>query len=368
MKILIVKLSAIGDVLHTLPALNAIRSAYPSAHITWLVEAAAAPLVVGHPALDRVIVSHRKRWIQEFRTCHWKPAVKDACKLIRDIRDTDYDIILDFQAHLKSGVLIALARGRRKIGFDRGMAHQEHSYLFLNERIAPVDMDVHALERNLRMLAPLGIHTRNIVYRLPISQDDRAMARRLLIEAGCDMSRPLICINPVAKWDTKLWRNDRFASLSDHLAERYQAQPVFTGAADDGKTVQDILSCTTSQAAVDLTGKTSLKTLAALYENADVLISTDTGPMHLGAAMGIPVVALFGPTAPWRTGPVGDQHHIVRTGVPCSPCFRRECASQECMQEISVDDVLRCVDRVLTSKASGGGISPTPCTVETPHS
>jgi 3-deoxy-D-manno-octulosonic-acid transferase/heptosyltransferase-1 len=344
MKILIVKLSAIGDVLHTLPALNAIRAAYPSAHITWLVEAAAAPLVIGHSALDRIIVSQRKRWIQEFHKGRWKQAAEGVHELIRDIRDTDYDVILDFQAHLKSGVLIALARGRRKIGFDRGMAHQEHSYLFLNERIAPVDMDVHALERNLRMLAPLGIHHSDIVYRLPISPEDRAVAHRLLREAGCDASRPLICINPVAKWDTKLWRNERFALLADRLAERYRTRPVFTGAAEDHATVRDIFSCMTSGAAVDLTGKTSLKTLAAVYEAADVLISTDTGPMHLGAAVGIPVVALFGPTAPWRTGPVGEKHHVVRACVSCGPCFKRECASVECMLGIGVDDVM---DRVI---------------------
>lgn len=351
MKILIVKLSAIGDVLHTLPALNAVRAAYPSAHITWLVETAAAPLVIGHPALDRVIVSHRKRWIQDFRQGRRKQAAEGARRLIRDIRDTDYDVILDFQAHLKSGVLIALARGRRKIGFDRGMAHQEHSYLFLNERIPPVNMEVHALERNLRMLTPLGIHTNDVIYRLPVSPEDRAAARRLLREAGCEASRPLICINPVAKWDTKLWRNERFAMLADRLAERYRTRPVFTGAAEDQETVRDIVSHMTSRAAADLTGKTGLKTLAALYEMADVLISTDTGPMHLGAAAGVPVVALFGPTAPWRTGPVGKQHQVISAGVSCGPCFKRECASMACMRGIEVEDVMDGVSAVLDGGA-----------------
>ena len=152
MKILIIKMSAIGDVIHTLPALNALRQHFPEANITWLVEEAAADLVVGHPALDRVIVSCRKRWAKALLAGPRKEALKAAGAFLRALRDTRYDVILDFQALLKSGVMVALARGGRKIGFDRGMAHMEHSYLLLNERIPPVSMEIHALVRNLMML------------------------------------------------------------------------------------------------------------------------------------------------------------------------------------------------------------------------
>ena len=346
MNILIIKLSAIGDVIHTLPALNAIRSAYPSAHITWLVEEAAAPLIIGHSALDRVIVSRRKSWIRDLRKGQWKSVVREAAGLVQALRDTAYDLVFDFQALLKSGVLVGLSRGRRKIGFDRGMEHQEHSYLFLNERVTPVDMNCHAILRSLMMLDAAGIHCRDITYRLPIHADDRKAVTRLLELEGINNARPLICINPVAKWTTKLWPNARFAELADRLSERYRISPVFTGAPEDKETVQDILSRMTTSA-VDLTGKTSLKTLAALYETADVLISTDTGPMHLGAAVNTPVVALFGPTAPWRTGPMGAQHQVIRAGLPCSPCFKRQCPTCDCMNRIRVDLVLEGVGRAL---------------------
>jgi 3-deoxy-D-manno-octulosonic-acid transferase/heptosyltransferase-1 len=343
MNILIVKLSAIGDVIHTLPALNAIRAAYPSAHVTWLVEEAAAPLIMGHEALDRVIVSRRKSWIKEIRKGKWQSAVYEASGLVQALRDTRYDLVFDFQALIKSGVLVSLSRGSRKIGFDRGMEHQEHSYLFLNERVAPVDMNIHAILRNLMMLDSAGIHSRQICYRLPIHADDRCAVDRLLFQAGMQTGRPLICINPVAKWATKLWPNDRFAELADRISERYGVSPVFTGAPEDAQTVLDILSRMTSSA-VDLTGKTSLKTLAALYEKADVLVSTDTGPMHLGAAVKTPVVALFGPTAPWRTGPMGNQHQIIRVGLPCSPCFKRRCPTCDCMNLIGVETVFAAID------------------------
>jgi heptosyltransferase I len=349
MNILIVKLSAIGDVIHTLPALNAIRSAYPSAHITWLVEEAAAPLIIGHCALNRIIVSRRKSWIREIRKGRWRSAVRDADGLVQALRDTAYDLVFDFQALFKSGILIALSRGSRKIGFGRGMEHQEHSYLFLNERVAPVDMNRHAILRSLMMLDAAGIHSREITYQLPIQAEERKTVARLLELSGIDNSRPLICINPVAKWTTKLWSNARFAELADRISACYRISPVFTGASEDTKTVQDILSRMTTPA-VDLTGKTSLKTLAALYERSDMLISTDTGPMHLGAAVKIPVVALFGPTAPWRTGPMGDQHQVIRLGLPCSPCFKRQCPTCDCMNRIHVDQVMECVARIMTAQ------------------
>ena len=346
MNILIIKLSAIGDVIHTLPALNAIRSAYPTALITWLIEEAAAPLIIGHPALDRIIVSRRKSWIRDIRKGKWKSVICEATGLVRTLRDTAYDFVFDFQALLKSGVLVAVTRGSRKIGFGRGMEHQEHSYLFLNERVAPVDMNCHAILRNLMMLDAAGMHSRDITYRLPIHDADRKAVNRLLSLEGIMNARPLICINPVAKWTTKLWPNARFAELADRLSETYRIIPVFTGAPEDKETVQDILSRMKSSAA-DLTGKTSLKTLAALYDTADLLISTDTGPMHLGAAVNTPVVALFGPTAPWRTGPMGDNHQVIRASLPCSPCFKRQCSTCDCMNHIGVDQVLEGVARVM---------------------
>lgn len=353
MKILIVKLSAIGDVLHTLPAANALREAFPNAHITWLVEEAASDLVIGHPALDRVIISRRKRWLRDLIG----PGRADALREIRDfvgrLRDTRYDIVLDFQALLKSSVLIALVRGKRKIGFGPGMEHMEYSWWFLNEKVPAVDMEIHALTRNLMMLAPLGIHKTNVRYRLPISSRQRADAVRLIPELREGGSRPLICINPVAKWDTKLWNNDRFAELADILSETRNAVIVFTGAAEDDSVIRDIQSRMRT-GSHNLAGKTSLKTLAALYARAHLLITTDTGPMHLCAAVETPVVGLFGPTAPWRTGPFGERHRIVRIGASCSPCFQRSCPTRHCMETIGVDRVLEAVGGLLDEPRSSG--------------
>ncbi|MFZ5564504.1 MAG: lipopolysaccharide heptosyltransferase I [Thermodesulfobacteriota bacterium] len=341
MNILIVKLSAIGDVVHTLPALNALRRYYPDAHITWVVEEAAASLVLGHAALDRVIISRRKRWIKQLKAAPGI-VISEARTFLRELRDTEYEVILDFQGLLKSAVLVALARGKRKIGFGRGMQHQEASYLFYNEPVPAVDMEVHALLRYIRMLAPLGIpESIPIEYLLPVSQEDRREASRLVKETRNGRSH-VAAVNPVAQWDTKLWPPEKFARLADALVERHDTSVVFTGGPEDGPAIERIQALMKNRG-LNLAGKTSLPGLAALYKAVDVVVTTDTGPMHIAAAAGAPVVALFGPTAPWRTGPFGDNNRVVRADLSCSPCFKRACDAWECMDRITVDQVLAAV-------------------------
>jgi len=356
--ILIVKLSAIGDVIHTLPALNAIRGHYPDAHITWLVEEAAADLVIGHRALDRVIVSGRKRWMVQLKSGRRRQVLAEMRAFWRDLRETYYEIIIDFQSLLKSGLLVWMTRGRRKIGFDKGMQHQEHSYLFLNERVPPVDMEVHALTRGLMLLAAIGIPTRQVTYHVPVKGGDRQRIQTLLSGQGIDGRRRLVAINPVALWETKLWVNRRFARLADRLVDEDGVDVVFTGGSDDRRVVADIQSMMRASS-VSLAGSTSLKELAVLYGQSAVLITTDTGPMHLAAAMGTPVVALFGPTAPWRTGPFGEGHQIVRSASPCSPCFKRRCDEHccRCMTDIHVPVVLDAARRILGPPLPSGGVA-----------
>ncbi|MFC1567277.1 lipopolysaccharide heptosyltransferase II [Thermodesulfobacteriota bacterium] len=346
MNILIVKLSAIGDVIHTLPALNALRQHYPEAHITWLVEEAAYDLVKGHEALDRVLVSKRKRWLKDLRGSGCFKAVKESYGFLKELRDTHYDLILDFQALLKSGILIALAKGERKVGFGRGLEHMEHSYIFLNERIPAVDMEHHALSRGLMLLNALGIPTPEVEYKLPLFDDNRQKVEDLLRRYDVENPQQIVAINPVAKWETKLWSNQKFAHLADSLIEEYACEIVFTGSLNDRPAIDNIISKMKSRAA-NLAGETTLKELAALYSKAQMVISTDTGPMHLAAAVGTPVVALFGPTAPWRTGPYGSGHQIVRVDLECAPCFKRHCETTECMHQIAAAQVLEAASKII---------------------
>jgi ADP-heptose:LPS heptosyltransferase len=155
----------------------------------------------------------------------------------------------------------------------------------------------------------------------------------------------VVPINPQATWPTKLWDNNKCAQVGDWLIQQ-GFSVVFTGGGGDRKVVDEIIA-QMHYPAVNLAGDTTLKTLAALYGKAPLVISTDTGPMHIASAVGTPVVAIFGSTAPWRTGPFGEKHQVVRLDLPCSPCLKKQCDSRRCTTELGVDLVIKAAGRVL---------------------
>jgi 3-deoxy-D-manno-octulosonic-acid transferase/heptosyltransferase-1 len=343
MNILIVKLSAIGDVIHALPSLTALRKLYPDAHITWVIEEAAADLIVGHPDLDRVLVSSRKAWLEDFRQGKIRRASRGFRMFVRELRDRHYDIVIDFHGLLKSAVIVALSSGERKIGYN---SIQESSGLFYNERI-PEDMSKHAVDRYLDFIRYLNGNTKlpdPVQFRIPIDNANRRRVEALLMEHGLDSDQPFVAVNPLALWETKLWSAEKFAQLSDRIIHELGVPVVLTGAKseDTGTILQKMRSVP-----VDLGAKTSLRDLAALYERASVLVTTDSGPMHIAAAMGTPVIALFGPTDPTRTGPYGEGHTVIRKDLACSPCFKKECLTRECLEAIRVEEVFEAVKKSL---------------------
>lgn len=347
MNILILKTSAIGDVTHTLPALHSLRRAYPKAKITWLVEEAAADLLRGHRDLDRLLVSGRKRWAKGLAGPGFFRAAGELRRFIAELRDTRYDLLIDFQGLLKSSIWVALARATRKVGFGRGMEHAEGSWLFLNERVPAVDMNIHALDRELLLLKAIGVETGEVVFDLPITAGHRIKAEALLTRHHLDRNRPLVAINPQATWPTKLWFEERFAELAERLQEAGCAV-VFTGSLADRLAIERIVTAM-AHPAVNLAGETNLLELASLYAMSRVVVSTDTGPMHIATAAGAPVVALFGATAPWRTGPWGKKHLVLRAEHDCSPCFKKHCdRERQCLASISVDTVLAAVRKKLS--------------------
>jgi heptosyltransferase I len=167
--------------------------------------------------------------------------------------------------------------------------------------------------------------------------------------------RRVVAVHPMALWPTKLWKSELFSELADRLTKELGLGVIFTGGEQDQTSVEEI-TARVSPSPVDFCGSLNLLELAALFNRCSLVISTDTGPMHLAAAMGTPVVALFGPTAPARTGPYGPGHVVLRTGVPCSPCFKKKCADPRCMSEISVDLVLQAVEQLLKLSKDNGKV------------
>ncbi|MBM4286658.1 MAG: lipopolysaccharide heptosyltransferase II [Deltaproteobacteria bacterium] len=339
-RILLIKLSALGDVIQTLPTLEAIRAAHPQAEITWLVEEAAAPVLEDHPALDELLISRRQTWLAACRRgAALRTARLEIRQLVQALRRCPFDLVIDLQGLLKSSLWTFLARSPRKIGFDQT---RELSYLALSERLPPYDPDEPAVRRYLRVAQHLGASGETVRFRLALP----AGSGNGLEPLWADKTGPLIILHPGTRWETKHWPPTSFAALADALAGEMHARIVFTGSPGDRSLIGRILSAM-RKPGIDLSGRTDLKTLAGLFYQADAAVTTDTGPMHLAAAVGAPVVALFGPTAPWRTGPVGCGHRVLRLDLACSPCFRRHCSTPECMSHLEVDDVLTAVRGIL---------------------
>ncbi len=356
MNILIVKLSAIGDVVHTLPALAALRKLYPQAFITWVIEEGAAELIQDHPYLDKVLVSHRKRWLRDLKRGHLK-TVGNIMDFIRELRSRRYDLVIDFHGLLKSSLIVLLTTAERKIGYD---SMQELSGLFIREKV-PEDMDKHAVDRYLDLVryldtkelvmsggrsckatATAGDCQEKVEFIIPVLDAQEKRITQLLLSNG--LTGRFVALNPIALWQTKLWDDAGFARLCDRIVAELKLPVVFTGTRkQEISPIQSLMSVPS----VNLAGETSLRELTCLYRHAALVITTDSGPMHIAAAVGTPVVALFGPTDARRTGPYGKGHRVVSVDIPCRPCFRKKCPTRECMHGITADAVFKAVSDIL---------------------
>ena len=343
MEILIVKLSAIGDVVHTLPFLDVLQKNFPRAKIDWLVEEGAAGIIEGHPAIRRVIISRRNFWgkrlIEDKR---FLPVFREVLSFIKDLRGHRYDWVIDLQGLLKSGALVGLARGGRKVGMTGA---REGAWLFLKEPSVSVNYHQHAIERYLDVAAYLGCTRDEWDSRIPVFEAQKRLVEQMLQGDGL-RGKSLVAINPMAKWKTKLWEPELFAALGDRILKDFSCRIIFTGSKGDRPVIEKISSMMKTRPS-NFAGRTGLKELADLYGRCRVLITTDTGPMHMAAAMGCPVVALFGPTSALRTGPYGAGHSVITSGVDCSPCFKKTCDQWSCMRDITVDSVYEAVREVL---------------------
>jgi 3-deoxy-D-manno-octulosonic-acid transferase/heptosyltransferase-1 len=303
------------------------------------VEEAAADLVIGHPYLDSVLVSRRKSWSKKLLRGQVRGPFTEIKDFVKNLRQRDYDLVIDFHGLLKSSIIVFFSRGKRKLGYD---SWQELSGLFLSEKI-PEDMNKHAVDRYLDFPRYLGAKIDKVEFTLPSDNKAEEKVLRLLREHNLE-DKKFVAVNPIAYWETKLWSNEEFARLADLINNKLSLKVVFTGS--EKESIEKITSLMKTES-VNLGGKTTLLDLAYLYKKAGMVITTDSGPMHLAAAVGIPVIALFGPTDPARTGPYGVGHTIIRTELPCSPCFLKKCSTKQCMKDISTGQVFAVVEKKL---------------------
>lgn len=323
-KLLIVKMSAVGDVVMTLPALEVIGRRYPAAEIDWLVEPPAAGILLGHPALNRVIISPRRQLGRLMKAGHLIQARRLLRSFRRELRDREYDVVLDFQGLIKSAALVWQAHGRRKVGFART---RERTGWALTEKMPAYDPDRHAALRYLDAAVYLGGAWPEPLPERYYEPPETALAEAAeILSPLIDPESPagLVVLNPGTKWDTKRWPLEHWQTLAARLVADSNLKLVITGGPDD-----EPLGLAISQAAgirvLDLCGRTTLPILAAVMARADLVVTGDTGPMHLAASVGASGLALFGPTRPWRTGPFGGHFQILTPPVDCLGCLKKRC-------------------------------------------
>jgi lipopolysaccharide heptosyltransferase I len=330
-RILIVRLSAIGDVIHGLPVLNALRRRFPLAHLGWVVEGRAADLLQGHPALNRLIVVPRK-WLKS------PPAVWN---LRRELRAERFEVTIDLQGLTKSAIAARLSGAARRIGFD-GPEGRELSRWLHNERVAATA--AHVIDKNLELLRPLGISAPHVEFNLPETPAQATTARHLI--ASLRLTSGYAIINPGAGWPSKLWPPDHYAAVARHL-ERTCGLPtlVVWGGAEEHAWAQEIVAA--APGAAQLAPQTSLTELAAIARRARLFIGSDTGPLHLAAAVGTPCVGLFGPMPRERNGPYGAAHLALQEVWLSGSSRARRTADNSSMRAISIASVCAACDTIL---------------------
>lgn len=320
MKVLVVKISALGDVVHALPVLAYLKSADPAVEIDWLVEKSFAPLLEGHPLLRRVHALEMKAW----RRQGWKQAFVGTLGVIRALRRERYDLVLDLQGNSKSGLFTLLSGAPLRVGFARDGAREWPNLLATNRRVPLTAADHHVGARALA-LAQTGLpggSAAPLAGPLPVDAHALAKIEALLAEDGLSAG-PLVVLHYGTTWTTKLWPLESWQQLAAMLVEK-GLRPILTWGNDlERQAAQSIFSASGERAVIWPRG--SLKELVALLSRVDLVVGADTGPVHIAAAVDTPTVSIYRVTDATRNGPRGDKHVLLQVDLPCSPCLKKAC-------------------------------------------
>jgi heptosyltransferase I len=336
LKILILKPSSLGDVIHALPVLRLLKLHFRNAEIFWWIDSALAPLIEGDPDLTGIVKFERKRWA---KPQHWPEMLRS----IRWLRAQHFDLVIDLQCLLRSGAFAWLANGKKLVGLDEVREGARGFYDYAAPRKS---FHTHALDWYLAVLPPLGV---------PVHKNFTWLPERTEIAAAVNsklktQNSKLILLQPGARWLNKRWPIQHFSELVRSLAIKFpEAQFAVLGGKDDAPLGETIAQAAPEKV-LNLCGATSLPEMVEWVRRGDLLITNDTGPMHVAAALGKPLIALFGPTEPHRTGPYGQLENVLRLDLPCSPCLKSDCAyekTNECLRALLPAQVLQRAEKLL---------------------
>ena len=312
--ILVVKLSAIGDVIHALPVSYAIKERFPEAHLTWVVEKPAYPILEGNPYIDDIILFEKAKFRSVSGFLH------EIGPFRRRLRARSYDASLDLQGLFKSAAIVWNAGARQRVG----TANMREGAHLVSRPIRGAHAEGHIVERYLDVARALGCTVDEVRFPVAVSERDRAAAETLLLREGVQEQRTFVAFAIGANWPNKRWPAAHFAALADRLYRAHYVPVLVGGGRLDETLAQDIMAASEIPP-VNLVGRTNLKQLAHIFTRAALVLGGDTGPVHLAAGLGTPTVMLMGPTDANRNGPYGQQENAIEVDRPCRACWKRAC-------------------------------------------
>jgi heptosyltransferase-1 len=322
-RIALIKPSAFGDIVHALPVLAALRRRYPEAHIAWVINRVYEPLLRGHPHLDAVIPFDRG-----LLRHGWLSGAVRYCRFLRELREQRFDLAIDLQGLLRSGILCAATGARRRVGLGSA---REGATWFYTDVLGRTDRGhLHAVDRYWRVAEALGVGDGPRCGHVPVAAD----ARRWVEETMGELPRPWLVLGVGSRWKTKRWPPEHFADLARLAQSQFGGTVLFVGGADE-KHLAQATAVRLAGPRRDVTGETTLPQLVALLERADVMVANDTGPLHLAAALGRPVLAPYTCTKVQLTGPYGQLDNAVAARVWCQGSCLKRCDRLDCMKELT---------------------------------
>jgi heptosyltransferase I len=365
-KILLIKLSAVGDVVHTIPVLNKLRRRYPMAQLDWLVTPAIAELLRHHPAITSIIDFEREAWSTPWRLTPFASYARLAVKL----HASAYDLVVDMHGQFRTAALTLATGAPARIGFDRPRAGvwdasprkfpeqarkhawqgaREGSWVAYTHHIPVPTLDLHAVDRYLNVGPILGLDREPADFSFPIPQSAVSRVETLLAQHGVSRA-DIVIMAPGTIWETKHWGSDRFAKVAGHFLSKGFAV-ILIGSQRERVVCEEVAAL--APGAVDLAGMTALSELAALIRRSAISITNDSGPMHLAVALDRPVVSIFGPTDPVWIGPYGRANAILHADLECSPCYLRKLQhchhDHACMRSVSAPAVIERAEHILST-------------------
>lgn len=345
MRVLIVKMSALGDIIHALPVLDYLHQVSPGIEVDWIVEEPFREILEGNPLITELHTVRTKVW----RKKPFSAATRREIGAVRlALQERDYDLVFDIQGNLKSGLVDWLSGAEKRIGFEREVLQESVNLLFTTRQVPLRRQDYHITDQYLRIVSVSfgrDFNKMKLSSDIYTSPEDDETARTLL----ATMSDGLVFLfHYGTTWETKFWFEEAWVDLGKRLLENYPESSILLSWGNEAERAAVTGIAAGIGPGARVLDRFPLKGFAALLKKVDLVVGGDTGPIHIAAAVGTPTVSLYRASDGKRSGPRGPGHVIVQTPIHCAPCFRTECdKNDKCMRTIAVDDVMRAVEKAL---------------------